>query len=94
MLAVSCSRNARCEAVNTLSDRQLDHRFYAIFEKNWQHNYAPRHGLEQSRADRNGVGRHLGDQHALLFSGALSNEPCPYVQTSGMAIVIAISEGR
>ena len=55
MLAVNCSRKARCDAVNALERRQLDHRFDAILKENRQHDDVARHRLEQARTDRHGV---------------------------------------
>src|SRR5215469_1325664 len=49
-------------------------RFDLILKKNRENDYASRHGLEQSRADRNRRFGHIGDQDALLFGRALTDQ--------------------
>ena len=67
MLAVSCSRKARCEAVNSLQRGQLEHRLDLALEDHREDDDVARQRLEEARADRHRVGRHVGDQHAPLL---------------------------
>ena len=45
----SCSRNARCDGVNSRQRGQLDHRLDLVLEQHRQHDHAARHGAEQAR---------------------------------------------
>ena len=53
---------------------ELDHRLHLVLEQHRQHDDVARHRLEQRRADRHGVRRHLGDQHAPLVGRALADQ--------------------
>ena len=50
MLAVSCSRNARCEAVKALNEASSMHRLYPILEEHRQHDDVARGPLATSRS--------------------------------------------
>ena len=50
MLAVSCSRKARCEAVKLFERGQLDHGLHAIFEEHRQHDHVAAARLRTGRS--------------------------------------------
>ena len=53
---------------------ELDDGLDAIFEEHRQHDDVARDGLEEAGADRDGVRRKIGDQHAALFERALADQ--------------------
>jgi len=67
MLAVSCSRNARCEVVKLLSDASFDYGFDTIFESTGR--TITLRGVASNNPERiaNRVRRQVGDQHAVAF---------------------------
>ena len=75
MLPVSCSRNARCDAVNSRQRGQLDHRLDLVFEQHRQHDHAARHRADQARLDLHRARWHVVDQDDLGLRGALADEP-------------------
>ena len=64
---------------------QLDDRLHLIFKEHRQHDDVARHGLEQAGADRDGVLRQIGDQHAPFFGRALSDQALARLSSAGDA---------
>ena len=54
---------------------QLDDRLGLAFEQHRQHDDVARPRIAEAGADPNGLGRHIGEQDALLFGRALADEP-------------------
>src|SRR5690242_5817474 len=54
---------------------KLNNGLASASDSNRKDDHALRHYLEQRRADRYGMGRHVGDQEASLIRGALADQP-------------------
>ncbi len=74
MLPVSCSKKATCKSVNSATVASSITALTWFSNKNRQHDHTPRHDLEQCRSDRNGMRRHLRDQHAAPVGRALADQ--------------------
>ena len=65
---------------------ELDHRLDLVLEQDRQHDDVARQHLEERRADRHRVRRHLADQQAPLVGGALADQ--------ALADLAAAADGR
>ena len=74
MLAVSCSRNVRCDGVKALSDASSITALIWPSKSTGSTTTLRGMALEQPGADRHGVLRDLGDEHAPALDGALPDQ--------------------
>ena len=80
--------------MNVADRGKLDHRLDLVLEQHRQHDDVLRHDLEQRRADRHRVRRHVGDQHAALVGGALADQPFADPHALRMAVRAVVGVGR
>ena len=70
--------------------RQLNRRLDLAFEHHRQHHNIERRRLAQARADLDVIGRHLGEQNALLLQRALARQPFAQRKPAGQVLALTV----